>query len=450
MRFNIFKKIPGITFEGAPARELTAEQKLRRSVLSCLLWENEFYEDGQSIADRIFALAADVAPETVAALAIEAREKMKLRHAPLMLICALVKSGGAGALKQRSSSAGKLVAPTIERVIQRADELTELVSIYWRNGKKPLSKQMKLGLARAFTKFDAYQLAKYDREGPVKLRDVLFLCHAKPKDEAQAEVWKQLVDKTLTSPDTWEVALSGGADKAETFTRLLTERKLGYLALLRNLRNMDQAGVDEGLVKHAITARRGAERVLPFRYVAAARAAPRFEPWLEWALAETILEQPIMDGRTIILVDVSGSMDCKLSAKSDLTRMDAAATLASIVPGDVRVFTFSNEVVEVPPRRGMAGVDAILRSQPHGGTELGKAVTKINTIKHDRLVVITDEQSRDPVPDPVAKQAYMINVASAKNGVGYGPWTHIDGFSENVLAYVREQETRLLPETCEA
>jgi 60 kDa SS-A/Ro ribonucleoprotein len=428
MRLNIFQKRPVVTHQGAPASPLNAEQKLRRSVLACMLWEDEFYEDGQSIADRIFALACDVAPNTVAALAIEAREQMKLRHAPLMLLCALIKTGG------------PLVAPTIERVIQRADELTELVAIYWRNGKRPLSKQMKLGLARAFVKFDAYALAKYDREGPVRLRDVLFLSHAKPKDEAQAAVWKQLVDKTLPSPDTWEVALSGGANKAETFTRLLTERKLGYLALLRNLRNMDQAGVDEALVKSSIIARRGAERVLPFRYVAAARAAPRYEPELDQALAETILEQPIMTGRTLVLVDVSGSMDATLSAKSDLTRMDAAATLAAVIPGDVRIFTFSYEVVEVPARRGMAGVDAIIRSQSHGGTELGKAVKAMNAIRHDRLIVITDEQSHDAVPDPVAKKAYMINVASARNGVGYGAWTHIDGFSEAVLGYIREHE----------
>lgn len=429
MRLNIFQKRPRITHEGAPAAILSAEQRLRRSVLSCLLWEDEFYEDGESIAERIYTLALEVEANRVAALAVEAREQMKLRHAPLILLCSLIKAGG------------PLVAPTIERVVQRADELSELVATYWRDGKKPLSKQMKLGLARAFTKFDAYALAKYDRAGPVRLRDVLFLSHAKPKDEAQAELWKQLAAGTLAAPDTWEVALSGGASKAETFTRLLSERKLGYLALLRNLRNMDQAGVDEDLVKAAILARRGADRVLPFRYIAAARAAPRFEPWLDQALSETILEQPVFTDRTIVLVDVSGSMDGRLSAKSDLTRMDAAATLAAIIPGEVRVFTFSNGVVEVPPRRGMAGVDAIIRSQSHGGTELGKAVTKINGIKHDRLIVITDEQSSDRVPQPVAKQAYMINVASYRNGVGYGgAWTHIDGFSENVLSYIRERE----------
>jgi hypothetical protein len=431
MRFNIFAKRPDVTFEGAPAITLTAEQSLRRSVLSCLLWEDEFYEDGLAIADRIATLAAEVAPSVVADLAIEARERFNLRHAPLMLLCALARTG----------SGTSLVSETIARVIRRADELSEFLSLYWRHGRKPLSKQMKKGLAAAFGKFDAYQLAKYDRDGPVKLRDVLFLVHAKPKDEAQAALWKQVAERSLPSPDTWEVALSGGADKKASFERLLAERKLGYLALLRNLRNMDQAGVDEALVKDAILARRGAERVLPFRYVAAARAAPRFEPWLDQALAETVLEGPVFAGKTLVLVDVSGSMDWKLSARSDLTRMDAAATLASIIPGEVRVFTFSQAVVEVPPRRGMAGVDAVIRSQPHGGTLLGAAVKRINAVPHDRLIVITDEQSSDAVPDPKAAKAYMVNVASARNGVGYqGRWTHIDGFSEAVLGFMREHE----------
>jgi 60 kDa SS-A/Ro ribonucleoprotein len=87
-------------------------------------------------------------------------------------------------------------------VIQRADELGEFVALYWKEKKQPLSAVFKRGLAGAFTKFDAYQLAKYDRESVVKLRDVLFLCHAKAKDEAQAALWKKLVENTLESPDT--------------------------------------------------------------------------------------------------------------------------------------------------------------------------------------------------------------------------------------------------------
>ena len=108
---------------------------------------------------------------------------------------------------------------------------------------------MRKGLARAIAKFDEYELAKYDRDSAVKLRDVLRLVRPTPKDEAQSALWKRVKERTLTMPDTWEVALSGGADKKATFERLLRERKLGYLALLRNLRNMVQAGVDVDLVR---------------------------------------------------------------------------------------------------------------------------------------------------------------------------------------------------------
>jgi 60 kDa SS-A/Ro ribonucleoprotein len=254
-------------------------------------------------------------------------------------------------------------------------------------------------------------------------------------------LFKRAKDRELATPDTWEVALSAGADKKESFTRLLTDGKLGYLALLRNLRNMEQAGVDSDLVEKAILARKGgAERVLPFRYVAAARAAPRYEPVLDQALVASIEAMEQLDGLTIVLVDVSSSMHDKLSGKSDMTRMDAAATLASVIPGKVRVFTFSNKTVEIPPRRGMAGVEAVIKSQPHMGTYLGQALMQVYSLPHDRIIVITDEQTADRVADPVVDNAYMINVAAYQNGVGYGRWTHIDGFSESVLRFIAELE----------
>jgi 60 kDa SS-A/Ro ribonucleoprotein len=418
------------TYEGASAARMTNLQALRRSVASCFLWEKEFYEDGQTIADRIETLAAQCTPTQVAALAIEARNSFGLRHAPLLLLCTLAKT----------ASGTSLLSDTMPSVIKRADELTEFVAMYWRKGKIPLSKQVKLGLAKSFLNFDEYQLAKYNRDGAVKLRDVLFLSHAKPDTPEREALWKRLADNELVTPDTWEVALSAGADKKETFERLILENKLGYLALLRNLRNMIQANVSTGIIREAL-AKGYAGNVLPFRFVAAARAAPRLEPAIDEALIRRVEAQAQFDGATWILVDVSGSMSGKLSAKSDMTRMDAAATLASVFPGDKRVFTFSTQMVEVPPRKGMAGVDSIIRSQPHGGTYLGQALTTLYSLgKFDRLIVITDEQTVDRIPDPVCGKAYMINVASAKNGVGYGKWTHIDGFSENVFKFIAEHE----------
>lgn len=429
MRINVAPRNLNFTFGGAPAiapRKPMAE--LRCAVASCLLWEDQFYEDGVAIADRINALVAVCEPDQVAALAVEARTSMNLRHAPLWLLVALANAGKGAK------------ADVYPQVINRADEMGELLAMFWKDGKRPLPAAMKRGLANAFGKFDAYQLGKYNRKVAVRLRDVLRLVHPKPVDEAQAALWKSVIEGTLASPDTWEVALSGGADKRETFTRLLSEGKLGYLALLRNLRNMADAGVDSALVRDAIIARKGAHNVLPFRYIAAARAAPQFEPALDEALCAAIEHLPVLPGKTAVLVDVSGSMDDQLSSKSDLRRIDAAAALASIIHGDVRVFTFSEQVVEVPPRRGMAGVDAVIRSQPHRGTWLGRAVAAINKkVPYDRLIVITDEQSHDPVGGPKGK-GYMINVASYRNGVGYGDWTRIDGFSENVLRFIHEHE----------
>ncbi len=426
------------THEGAPARNISPELQLRRSVFACLLWEEQFYEDGVEIAGRIAELVPKVEAEKVAALAIEAREQSKLRHAPLLLVREMA----------RHATHRRLVAETLERVIQRADELAEFVAIYWKDGRVPLSAQVKKGLAAAFPKFDEYQLAKYDRGGPIKLRDVLFLSHARPRDAAQASVWKKLVWGRLATPDTWEVALSADADKRKVWERLLGEQKLGALALLRNLRNMREAGVDESLVLNALSTMSTA-RVLPFRFLAAARYAPQWEEALELVMLKSVAEQPkltgrTLAGRTIVLVDVSGSMTAPLSRRSEMQRTDAAYGLAVLVreiAEKVAVYSFSDRVVEVPARRGFALRDAIDASQPHSGTLLGNAVEWLNkSERYDRLIVITDEQAHDRVPSPKGK-GYVINVASFKNGVGYGQWTHIDGWSESVVEYIRAMES---------
>ncbi len=421
------------THDRAPARNVSTEPQLRRSVLACLLWESQFYEDGVEIAGRIAELVPRVAAEKVAALAVEARERMKLRHAPLLLVREMA----------RHATHRGFVAETLARVIQRADELAEFVAIYWKDGRVPLSAQVKKGLAAAFPKFDAYALAKYDRDGAIKLRDVLFLAHAKPRDEAQAEVWKRLIAGELTTPDTWEVALSSGADKREAWERLIREQKLGALALLRNLRNMREAGVDEDRVLAALGSMSTA-RVLPFRFLAAARYAPQWEDALEQAMLRCVAGQEKLRGKTIVLVDVSGSMTAPLSQRSEMQRTDAAYGLAVLlreIGEKVSVFSFSDSLVEVPARRGFALRDAIDKSQRHNSTQLGKAVTELNQ-KHgyDRLIVITDEQAHDTVPAPRGK-GYVINVASYKNGVGYGKWTHIDGWSESVVEYIRTLES---------
>jgi len=436
------------THEGGPARHISPELQLRRSVAGCLLWEDQFYEDGVAIAGRIAELVPKVDAEKVAALAVEACEKMKLRHAPLLLVREMA----------RHKTHRALVAETLVHVIQRADELAEFVAIYWQNGRTPLSAQVKKGLAAAFTKFDGYALAKYDRAGAVKLRDVLFLSHAKPVDDAQAALWKRLIVGELATPDTWEVALSSGADKREAWERLLTERKLGAMALLRNLRNMKDAKVSERLVLDSLRMMKS-DRVLPFRFLAAARHAPQWEEALETAMFGALKHQPPLAGTTALVVDTSPSMwMAQLSRKSDMDRFEAAAGLAILLRETaerVNVYAFNEKAYEVPPRRGFALRDALAATKA-GWSRGGLGVAAANRDGYDRIIVISDGQwhysdtttvhgsaEGDPhtvSPAPLTSKAYMVNVASYKNGVGYGKWTQIDGWSDSVMEYVRELE----------
>lgn len=427
------------THEGAPAARINAELQLRRSVMSCLLWEDSFYESGQDITQRIAALIPLVRPATVAAIAIEAREKMKLRHIPLLICREMAKH----------ETHKPFVGATLARVIQRADELCEFLSLYsaGREGTKKLNKlsnQVRKGLAGAFTKFSEYQLAKYNQQNAIKLRDVLFLCHPKPQDVAQADLWKRLIDGKLATPDTWEVELSASTDKKASWMRLLSENKLGGLALLRNLRNFREAGVDDSFIINAIQAMK-AERVLPFRFISAANYAPNLEPHLESAMFRCLENHDKLPGKTVLLVDVSGSMFHPLSSKSDLSRADAATALSMLareICENVSVYAFSTNITEIPARRGFALRDAIVRSLPHDSTNLSGAVRYVNqNVKCDRLIVITDEQAQGgQLPSPVAPKSYCINVSTEKNGVAYGPWNHLDGFSESLINFIQASE----------
>jgi len=417
------------THEGARAARIGPLAQLERSVMSCLLWEDEFYEDGQTIGDRIAGLVKQVPAEEVARVAIQAKEDMKLRHVPLLLARELA----------RTREGRALAKDLFPRLILRPDDITEFLALYWKDNKdEPLAKQVKRHLGESFRRFDEYQLAKYNGgQKAIKLRDAIRITRPKPANDDQAALWGRLVKNELATPDTWEVELSKGGDKQASWTRLLTEKRLGGLAMLRNLRNMTQAGVEVELIRQGVRAVK-AGRLLPINFIAAARHNPWFEPELEAKFFECFAGRKKLKGETIILVDVSASMDWPLSRKSEMRRIDVACSLAMIgreMFENLRVFTFSNSLIETPSRRGFALRDAIVGSQPHGGTELGKAVTSLPP--RDRLIVITDEQSHDPVPQ---MKGYLINVASNQNGVGYGQWLHIDGWSDKVLDYIAKYE----------
>lgn len=426
------------TYEGGRAIVTSPEKELTRLVMTCMLFEDTFYEKGSDVAKRAKELCTKVSPEFLAELAIKARNDMHLRSIPLYLTRELARNAN-----------GKIVGDTIFNVIQRADELSEFLAMYFMDGKQPLSKQVKVGLSKAFVKFSAYQLAKYDRNNAkVRLRDVLFLCHAKPKDKEQEEVWGKLIDNKLESPDTWETQLSAGKDKKLTFERLISENKLGYMALLRNLRNMEESGCDINLITKALDNEEAikSSKVLPFRFTSALRHvySPVLKSAVKKAFSVSMENLPVLDGKTVILVDVSGSMEDKISDKSDITRIDAAASLAAILKErtDAQVFTFSYKVVHVSSKsKGLDLAQDIVDSQEHGGTALGEALETISSSECKRVIVLTDEQSEDSIIDCWAEKGYIVNLCGYKPSVTYaGKWESISGWSDKIVNYIHDIE----------
>lgn len=446
-----------VTHGGTRASQISTFQQLRRTVMSTMLFEKNFYESGEEVHERIKNLVPKVSADKVANLAIAARTLGHLRHVPLALVREMA----------RLPTHRHLVADTLYQIINRADELSEFVSIYWKDGKQPLSAQVKKGLAKAFTKFDEYALAKYNRDKDVTLKDVLFMCHAIPKDAEQAALWKRLINDELKTPDTWEVELSQSTNKWASWVRLIDEKKLGGLATLRNLRNMNDASVDRDTIRKAI-AQANYSQVLPFRFIAAANHNPKFEPELEKAMLSTLEAGSKLPGRTVLVLDISGSMGASLSSKSEMTRYDAACALGIIlreVCEDVVIYaTAGNDGSRkhatdvVAPRRGFAlrdAVKAMNRTLGGGGIFMSQCVDYIykaegldkqGAIVPDRLIVLTDEQDTSGTklnPDQTnafGKKNYLINIASDKNGIGYGKWTHIDGFSESMVKFILDLE----------
>lgn len=429
------------THEGGPAQRGTALMQFRRIISTCLLFENTFYESGVDIAANLEQAASKLPFDELITETIRAKD-LGLRHVPLYAALLLTKQYD-----------GKRVGDTITNVIRRADELAEIIALYWKDGKQPLSNQLKRGIANAFGKFNAYQFGKYKgAKNAVSLQDSIRLVHPKADDEERNLLYKQIASDTLPTPDTWEVALSAGADKKATWERLLSENKLGALALLRNLAGMEKAGVDRTLVLESLS-KANTKGIFPFQFVTALRAAAFFARGIDDAMLRTAAGASKLSGTTVVLVDVSGSMDHPMSAKSAASYLDAAASVAVELNErciDCRILTFSNSLVEVAGVRGIGLMQAIARSQMHGGTYLGVSLQTMmdkEIVQGNRLVVITDEQSADRVPKDIGfSRGYMVNVTPYRYGVSTGAdkWVHINGFAAGLVDWIVQEEVNPL------
>lgn len=441
---------------GALAARQDAEGLLRRAVMACLLWEDLFYESEKSNAENIASLIPKVDPEIVAQIAVEARVAQKLRHVPLYIVSEM--------LKHPSHKA--YVQDILPLITTRADQLTDFLSIYWKNGKKPIAAQAKKGLADAFHNFNEYAFAKYDRDAAIKLRDVMRLVHPKPRNQMETILFEKLRKRTLDTPDTWEVALSTGQDKKATWERLIRENKLGALAFLRNLRNMIDVKVDQKVIRYGFENVRSS-MLLPINFLAAADNAPVFKNDIEKLMLRTYAGLPKLPGYTIFVVDVSGSMRSAISGKSGYSRMKVASAMALLAANQceyVDIYcTAGNDSSHIHkttkidyPEKGFGLVDQINSYDYGQKNSLGgggiftrqclEFIKENTTQKPDRIIIFSDSQDCDyetkRVPSPFGTYNYIADVSAHAHGVNYkGVWTaEISGWSDHFLTYIASLE----------
>jgi len=430
-KFNKTIKQKTITknYEGAKAYKLTPELELYSAVVTSTL-NPKFYEPTETgnVLPRLMSLIKKVSPEFVAKLAIYTREKMYLRTIPLVLAVKLAKI----------HKGDNLVSRLVERIIQRADEITEILAYYQKYHKRTgvkklnkLSKQIQKGIARAFNKFDEYQFAKYNRKTEVKLRDALFLSHAKPRDEKQAKLFKKIAENTLEVPYTWEVELSRlGQQKFETeeekkeafkkkWEELIDSNKIGYMALMRNLRNILDAGVSQKHLAKVCSYLSNPEAVkkskqLPFRYLSAYRELKENPSPYTSVVLDTLEEAIKVSAENIkgydyntsvcIACDVSGSMQTPISPRSKVQYYDIGLMLGMLLQSKCKavisgIFGDEWKVIQLPKTNVLHNADELHRREGEVGysTNAWKIIRYLinNKIQIDKIMIFTDCQLWD-------------------------------------------------------
>jgi hypothetical protein len=376
------------------------------------------------------------------------------------------------------SRMARTVQPTnraiIASVLQRADEPGEMLA-YWTSkyGRK-LPMPVKRGVADAAVRlYTEHSLLKYDTASKAfRFGDVLDLTHPDPATPAQDALFRHALDRRhgndnlqliaehlpmvyanvilrstpverLLDTDrlkaagmTWEdvLPLAGGkVSKAALWEALIPT--MGYMATLRNLRNFDEAGVSDAVAFQVAARLADPEQVaksrqFPFRFLAAYRNAPslRWGHALDVALTASLASVPELPGRTLVLVDRSGSMFGTVSKQSELTWADSAAVFGSALAlrnvGRVDLVQYGTGSLPVPVRAGASLLKTIDQFRELGGTETLAAV-RAHYRGHDRVVLVTDEQAWAGYGDPGSAvpaniPLYTWNLAGYRYGHGPG------------------------------
>lgn len=412
-RFNIFSRKPKsadaeltINRAGGEAYRTSAEYRLASLLLTNFVTD-QFYRTTSESLQELTALIEEVDPGFATRAAVYARHEFGMRT---------ITHAAAALLSKRLSGHAEARA-FYDKIVARPDDMLEITAALRAFGSTRLTNGMKKGFAAAFDRFDGYQLAKYRAEGKaIKLVDMVNLVHPVPT-QRNAAALQMLVDGTLTNTETWEAKLSAAgaaatddADKADrkatAWADLIGEGKLGYFALLRNLRNiLEQA---PGLVPQVCAqltdeVRLRKSKVLPFRLLTAYKQlagntaeARQILAALETAADLACANMPALEN-TLVVVDNSGSMGSTVAGSQHVLCNETGALFAFALAkrSNADLMEFGTEARMIPYNLRQSALDFARTFEAQNrvghGTDFNAIFRNLKR-SYDRIVIFSDMQ----------------------------------------------------------
>lgn len=465
-------------------------QALFELVVANVYGSDTFYETGNEKVGRLRKALADVVrldglagADVAARMALFVRHKVGMRTMPIVMGVELLK------VLRDANLTFEHTRTFISLLIERADELTDLyayaLTVFGSKGKVP--KALTKGVADAFNKFDAYQLAKYNRDNGLTFNQLLRIAHPTPSTAEQSALFQQLIADTLPPPNTWEFRLSQNGmlpkseqlSKAELWTELATHRgpgEMGYIALIRNLRNISQAGVPESAIEQVAARIRNPKaveksRMLPWAFINAYEVAVSngLPAVLCNAVADAIdislCNMPNLGKRVWLIGEVSSSMKrhtCAVAPKNSPIKASAIliAALLKAQKQDVAVTLFSDRaelLTGLNPRDSLTTLyEKIMAKSYGGGTNISAAFADKHKLgfEPDTVVVLSDMEvnrvtsktaGRSPTALSVVDKGIfgpnVFKLAINLNSSATTPldprdgWTQLEGWSEKLFKY---------------
>ncbi len=459
-KFNLPNTMKTTNLSGHEAYKMKDKDKLVTQVLTSLFNEEKYYGDNSKDIIETVQRVIKEEPRFIANLCIYARKEMHLRTISHVLLGELAKS-----------IEGKLyVRRAINKIVERADDMTEILAYYINTYGKPIPNSMKKGIANVIIGFDEYQLAKYNRKSEIKLKDLLCLVHPKAKTEDQNAMFKRLLEDKLETPVTWETQLSAKGNTKVVWEELIENNKLGYMAMLRNLRNIIKANVSN--IDKIYDFLSDQQRVLknkqlPFRYYSAYKTlnkenlgTSKIFDALETAIKHSTKNISRLSGKTFISADVSGSMNHPISSRSDTTCAEIAVlmmAIANYICEETITTTFDTKLY-ISSLASQNGIIANANSirVAGGGTDISQPVRYLlsNKIFVDRIIILSDNEINYGFGALCQKyvEEYRRKInpkvwVHAIDMMGYGTQQFagskvniISGWSEKVLEFIYQAE----------